>query len=61
MLVLSRKAEESIIIDNIIRVTVIAILGDKVRLGIEAPKDVPVHREEVQLAIDRANQEEGAS
>ena len=51
MLVLSRKKNESIIIDNNIVVTVVEIRGDKVRLGIEAPKDVPVHRQEVYDAI----------
>ena len=51
MLVLSRKKNESIIINNDIVVTVVEIRGDKVRLGIVAPKDVPVHREEVYEAI----------
>jgi len=51
MLVLSRKKNESIIINDNITVTVIEIRGDKVRLGIEAPKDVSVHRREVYEAI----------
>jgi len=51
MLVLSRKKNESIIISDHITVTVIEIRGDKVRLGIEAPKDVTVHRREVYDAI----------
>ena len=51
MLVLSRKKNESIVINNDIIVTVIEIRGDKVRLGIVAPKEVPVHREEVYEAI----------
>ena len=51
MLVLSRKKNESIVIQNEIIVTVIEIRGDKVRLGIVAPKDVPVHRQEVYEAI----------
>src|SRR5690242_240540 len=51
MLVLSRKKNESIIISDNITVTVIEIRGDKVRLGIEAPKDVTVHRREVYDAI----------
>ena len=55
MLVLSRKKNESIIINDNITVTVIEIRGDKVRLGIEAPKDVTVHRREVYEAIQ--NQE----
>ncbi|WP_422926941.1 carbon storage regulator CsrA [Singulisphaera sp. PoT] len=51
MLVLSRKKNESIIINDNITVTIIEIRGDKVRLGIEAPKDVTVHRREVYEAI----------
>ena len=51
MLVLSRKKDESIIINDHIRVTVVEIRGDKVRLGIDAPKDVTVHRKEVYEAI----------
>ncbi len=47
MLVLSRKKNESIVINNDITVTVVEIRGDKVRLGIVAPKEVPVHRQEV--------------
>ena len=51
MLVLSRKKNESIVIDDTIIVTVVEIRGDKVRLGIQAPKEVPVHRSEVHAAI----------
>ena len=51
MLVLPRKKNESIVINNDIVITVVEIRGDKVRLGIVAPKDVPVHREEVYEAI----------
>ena len=51
MLVLSRKKNESIVINNDIIVTVVEIRGDKVRLGIVAPKEVPVHRQEVYEAI----------
>ena len=51
MLVLSRKRNESIIIGDSITVTIIDIVGDKVRLGIEAPREVPVHREEVWMAL----------
>ena len=54
MLVLSRKVNETIVINDNIVVTVVDIRGDKVRLGIEAPKDVPVHRQEVYDAIKRA-------
>jgi len=53
MLVLSRKKDESIVINNEITIVVVEIRGDKVRLGIEAPKDVPVHRREVFDAIAR--------
>lgn len=51
MLVLSRKNGESIIINNDIVITVVELAGGKVRLGIVAPKDVPVHRQEVHDAI----------
>jgi carbon storage regulator len=51
MLVLSRKKNESIVINNDITITVVEIRGDKVRLGIVAPKDVPVHRQAVWEAI----------
>lgn len=47
MLVLSRKKNESIVINNDITLVVVEIRGDKVRLGVEAPKDVPVHRREI--------------
>lgn len=55
MLVLSRKKNESIVINNDITIVVVEIRGDKVRLGVEAPKEVPVHRREVYDAIHRAN------
>ena len=47
MLVLSRKSDESVFISDNIVVTVLSIQGDKVRLGIEAPREMPVHRREV--------------
>jgi len=53
MLVLSRKKNESIVINDDITIVVVEIRGDKVRLGIEAPKEVPVHRREVFDAIRR--------
>lgn len=56
MLVLSRKKDERIIIGDQITVMVIEIRGDKVRLGIDAPKEVTVHREEVYEAIRREQQ-----
>jgi carbon storage regulator len=55
MLVLSRQRDETIMIGDDIEVTVVDIRGDKVRLGINAPKDVPVHRKEVYDAIRREN------
>ena len=51
MLVLSRKKGEAIVINNDVVITVVEIRGDKVRLGIVAPKEVSVHREEVYEAI----------
>jgi len=53
MLVLSRQRDESIIIGDNIVLTIVDIRGDKVRLGIEAPKEIPVHRQEVYDAIQR--------
>ncbi|MBB76784.1 MAG: carbon storage regulator [Planctomycetaceae bacterium] len=58
MLVLSRKKNESIVIDNDITIVVVEIRGDKVRLGVDAPKEIPVHRQEVFEAIKR-NQQNG--
>jgi carbon storage regulator len=57
MLVLSRQRDESIIIGDNIIVTVVDVRGDKVRLGIEAPREVSVHRREVYEAIQRENQQ----
>ena len=58
MLVLSRHRDESIIVANgLIKITVVDIRGDKVRLGIEAPPHISVHREEVQEMIDRERKE----
>jgi carbon storage regulator len=56
MLVLSRKTEESIIIGDNIRITIVRIAGDKVRVGIEAPPDISVHRQEVYEAIQNERQ-----
>ena len=55
MLVLSRHRDESIIIGDDIVITVVDIRGDKVRLGINAPTEIPVHRHEVYEAIQREN------
>jgi len=58
MLVLSRKKNESIVINNDITIVVVEIRGDKVRLGVEAPKEIPVHRREVYDAIKRGESEQ---
>lgn len=55
MLVLSRQRDESIIIGDNIVITIVDIRGDKVRLGIQAPTEIPVHRQEVYDAIQREN------
>lgn len=54
MLVLSRKKNESIVINDDISIVVVEIRGDKVRLGVEAPKEIPVHRREVYDAIKQS-------
>jgi carbon storage regulator len=59
MLVLSRQRDESIFIGDNIKITVVDIRGDKVRLGIEAPSEIPVHRQEVYEAIQREQQRTG--
>ena len=58
MLVLSRKEDESIEINGNIKIVVTAIQGGRVRLGIEAPHDVPVHRQEVKNGLNRDTTEE---
>lgn len=55
MLVLSRQRDESIMIGDNVQVTIVDIRGDKVRLGIVAPNEIPVHRKEVYDAIQREN------
>jgi carbon storage regulator len=59
MLVLSRQRDESIMIGDKVVVTIVDIRGDKVRLGIEAPMDIPVHRQEVYDAIQKENRRAG--
>ena len=54
MLVLSRKKNQAIRINHDITLTIVEIRGDKVRVGIEAPKETPVHRSEVYEAIQRS-------
>ncbi len=60
MLVLSRKTDESIIIGENIVVTVVEIRGDKVRLGVQAPKEVSVHRREIYDKVKRSAPAEGS-
>lgn len=55
MLVLSRKKSESIVINDNVVITIVEVRGDKVRLGIQAPREVPVHRKEVMDSIVREN------
>ena len=57
MLVLSRKTNESIVIDGRIVVKIVRLEGEVVKLGIEAPSDVPVHRQDVYEEIQRSNKE----
>ncbi len=61
MLVLSRQEDESIVIGDDIQITVVQIRGDKVRLGFEAPREVPVHRLEVFKAIRRSEAQAASS
>ena len=55
MLALSRKKDESLVIDNCIEITVLDVRGDQVKIGIKAPKEIPVYRKEVYLQIQEAN------
>ena len=56
MLVLSRQSDETIVIGDNIRVTIVEVRGDKVRIGIDAPRDVSVHRQEIYDAIQKNTQ-----
>jgi len=60
MLVLSRMLSEAIIIDGSIRVSVVQVKGDRVKLGIESPREVSVHREEIQKSIDLNGKRSGS-
>lgn len=62
MLALSRKRNEALVINNNIEITILEIKGDQVKLGISAPKSIPVYRKEVYLQIQESNKEaaEGA-
>ena len=57
MLALSRKKNEAIIINNNIEVTILEVKGDQIKIGISAPKEVPVYRKEVYVQIQNANKE----
>lgn len=57
MLALSRKKNEAIVINNNIEVTILEVKGDQVKIGISAPKEVPVYRKEVYVQIQNANKE----
>lgn len=57
MLALSRKKNEALVINNDIEITVLEIKGEQVKIGITAPKDVPIYRKEVYLQIQKANEE----
>lgn len=61
MLVLSRRRNESIVISDNIIVTIVDVRGDKVRLGIDAPTEIPVHRRELYEAIQKENQRSSIS
>jgi carbon storage regulator len=58
MLVLTRKSNQSIMIGDDIEISVLSVIGDKVRIGIQAPRSVPVYRREVYVAIQRERDEE---
>ena len=60
MLALSRKAGESIIINNDIEIVVLDVKGEQVKIGINAPKDVPIYRKEVYLQIQEENKASGS-
>ena len=55
MLALSRKKNKALVIDNKIEVTILDIKGDQVKIGISAPKEVPIYRKEIYLQIQEAN------
>lgn len=57
MLALSRKKNEAIIVNNNIEITILEVKGDQVKIGVTAPKEVPIYRKEVYVQIQEANQE----
>ena len=61
MLVLTRKSNQSIMIGDEIEISVLSVMGDKVRIGIQAPRSVPVYRREVYVAIQREREDDAAA
>ncbi|RKI83470.1 carbon storage regulator [bacterium 1xD42-87] len=59
MLALSRKKNEALVINNNVEITILEIKGEQVKLGISAPREVPVYRKEVYMQIQNANKEAG--
>ncbi len=57
MLALSRRKNEAIVINNNIEITVLDIRGDQIKLGISAPKEIPIHRKEVYIQIQNENKQ----
>lgn len=57
MLALSRKKNEAIIVNNNVEITILEVKGDQVKIGVTAPREVPVYRKEVYTQIQEANQE----
>lgn len=57
MLALTRKKGESLVVNNNIEITVLEIRGDQIKIGIQAPKEVPIYRKEVYLQIQKENEE----
>lgn len=57
MLALSRRKNEALIINNNVEITILEIKGEQVKIGISAPKDVPIYRKEVYMQIQNANEE----
>lgn len=61
MLALSRKKDESIIINNNIEITILEVKGDQVKIGVKAPKSVPVYRKEIYVQMEESNKEAAQS
>lgn len=57
MLALSRKKNEALVINNNIEITILEIKGDQVKIGVSAPKEIPVYRKEVYVQIQKENEE----